>query len=459
MKNIYKWNNQRLDVINKMALLRKGNVPVSVVVLQGHKQNVEFVAKKEAEILGSYFSVMKKMDDMKSGVINFVPCDVENGNLDWLTAVHELIDVDAISIFDWAAFFEKLGLDGAKEEMFADFDNNHKEALSVIENQVITTVLYAHYEHCDDNTITDMDVRQIKGMVLDRMSVVAGEKSKQELRAAKAKSTERQIKGMELEHMAAVAGEKSKQELKAAKQNRLDQMMGDVTPLKESVKKGRGEVQNDKEAMSNEALVGAGDKVPVVSEAGPKKESVEAPTQDPSSKPVVEPAAEPKIEEPETVLESDDETVIPKPKENAPKKPAVLAKETLTEEEEKENAALLEDLRTMYKDTIRFMNDTCNAQYRIIVNSMQDAVDKNVYKQQFTKMYLNVSDDTGSELYRKLYDIDVATQKFHKTVVHQVKHMGCFNCGTNWDEDITFLPHGPHTVRCPHCFADIPFEK
>jgi len=442
MENIYKWNNQKLDVINKMALLRNGNVPVPVVVLKGHKTNVEFVAKKESQILGSYFNVMKKMADFKSGVVNFVPSDIERGNVDWLDCNHEVIDVDALSIFDWNEFFAKLGLDGVSEDMFSDYTPDMKDALASIEDQVVMDVLYDHYERCDDNTITDQDIRIITGMVHDRLQLSSSQNLKSEMRANK------QFKPQDNQERVAKSSEldKAKKEMRRNRQEVLQgTLKGDIAPLKDSVKDSRGKVTNDKENMSNEALIGSGDKVPVVEEK-------DVPHNEPAAEPVIEAAVE-------TLNDGDSDAIIPKPKEQSKPKPNLVAKAELTAEEEAKNAELLEGLRTKYKDAIRYMNETCNAQYRIIVNSMQDAVDKDVYKQQYTKMYLNVSDDTGTELYRKLYDVDIATQQFHKDVVHQVKHIGCFNCGKNWDEDITFLSHGPHTVRCPHCYADYPFEK
>jgi signal recognition particle GTPase len=157
-------------------------------------------------------------------------------------------------------------------------------------------------------------------------------------------------------------------------------------------------------------------------------------------------------------LESD-EDVIPKPKEVKKKKSSFVVKEEVSSEEEKKNNELLQELRILYKSTIQYMTEMCNSQYRIIINKMQEAVDTNVFKQQFTKMYLDLSDDTSSELYKKLYEVDINTQKFHKEIVHQIKHLGCFNCGTEWDEDITFLEKGPHMVRCPKCYNSYPFEK
>jgi len=379
MENIIKVGNKKLDLINKMAILRKGYVPVPIVVLKGHKKNVEAVAKKEKDILKDYFTVLKEGCEVKPGAINFVPCDVEVSNISWLKERYEEIDVDSISMFDWNEFLNKLGLTGASADTFKDFSNKMLENLAQNEDQIITDVLYAHYTYRDNNEITAKDIKKIRQMCQTNVE--------------------------------------SEPNIPAA-------------PNKQENSFVETGADTNKDSINEDA---------------PNLESTNE-TQD--------------VKEPEEPKEVDeDEDIIPKPKEQQQKKPNLIVKEELTEDEERNNKRLLEDLRDLYKTTIIYINETCNSQYRGILNKMQEAVDKNVYKQQFTKMYLDISEDTSSELYRRLYEVDIATQKFHKSVVHQIRHLGCFNCGTNWDEDITFLAKGPHKVHCPKCFNDYPFEK
>ncbi len=383
MENIIKVGNKKLDLINKMAILRKGHVPVPIVVLKGHKKNVEIIAKKEKDILKDYFTVLKEGSEVKPGAINFVPCDVEASNISWLKGRYEEIDVDSISMFDWNEFLNKLGLTGASADMFKDFSNKMLENLAQNEDQIITDALYSHYTYRDHNEITTNDIKNIRRMCQSNTT------SKSDTKAP------------------------------ANQENSF--------------------VETDTDVNITDM----------------NKSSVDEETSNLESTNDVQDVKEP--EEPKETNE--DEDVIPKPKEQQQKKSNLIVKEELTEEEEKNNKRLLEDLRTLYKTTIIYINETCNSQYRGILNKMQEAVDKNIYKQQFTKMYLDISEDTSSELYRRLYEVDIATQKFHKSIVHQIKHLGCFNCGTNWDEDITFLAKGPHSVHCPKCFNNYPFEK
>ena len=387
MENIIKVGNKKLDLINKMAILRKGYVPVPIVVLKGHKKNVEAVAKKEKDILKDYFTVLKEGCEVKPGAINFVPCDVEVSNISWLKERYEEIDVDSISMFNWNEFLNKLGLTGASADTFKDFSDKMLENLAQNEDQIITDVLYAHYTYRDNNEITAKDIKKIRQMC--QTNVASESDTKPDIKAP------------------------------AGQGNSFVETGADVN------------IADTNKSSINENV--------------PNLESTNE-TQD--------------VKEPETPKEADeDEDIIPKPKEQQQKKSNLIVKEELTEEEDTNNKKLLEDLRNLYKTTIIYINETCNSQYRGILNKMQEAVDKNIYKQQFTKMYLDISEDTSSELYRRLYDVDIATQKFHKSVVHQIRHLGCFNCGTNWDEDITFLAKGPHKVHCPKCFNDYPFEK
>lgn len=383
--------NKRLDLINKMALLRNGNLPVPVVVLKGHKDNVESVAKKEAEILGKYFHICKG-GNIRTGVVNFVPCDVDSSDISWLKCKYEVIDVDTIHLFDWNAFFDLLSLDGASIERFSGFTPEMELALAKNMDQVVTDVLYAHYEKRDDNNLTDADIRMIRNMVSTS-------------KKARTSSEKKELESIE------------KMVEQSSSQTAEPEKVEHETPIKEEMSPN----------TENENNMKAAD---IVQETPDEKQ----------------------------VLESD-EDVIPKPKEVKKKKSSFVVKEEVSSEEEKRNNELLQELRILYKSTIQYMTEMCNSQYRIIINKMQEAVDTNVFKQQFTKMYLDLSDDTSSELYRKLYEVDVNTQKFHKEIVHQIKHLGCFNCGTEWDEDITFLEKGPHMVRCPKCYNNYPFEK
>ena len=64
---------------------------------------------------------------------------------------------------------------------------------------------------------------------------------------------------------------------------------------------------------------------------------------------------------------------------------------------------------------------------------------------------MDISNDYTTELYNNLYELDQMVQDFHKSVVRKKLHLGCPNCGSEWDEDLTFLTPGIHEVSCPKC--------
>ncbi len=401
MKEIFKWNDKKLDLINKMALLRNGNVPISIVVLKGNKKSVELVAKKEKEILGSYFNVLKKGVEVKKDMVNFVPCD-EATDISWLTGTYETIDVNTIHCFDWDKFLKRLGLERATKEQFKDFSVDMELKLESTMDKVIADVLYAHYSKRDDNVITEKDIQMIRYFASPEKPIT---KQTNESKTVTKTVTEKKPE--------------------------------------DSIKPKQAEiVQKDEKAVKAE---------PVKEAKEEPKENVKA------EEPIVESKIETDTDSKKQEETADSDMIAPTIKQV--EKPTFVIKEDLTDEEIKKNDEMLSDLRALYKSSIIFMEKTCNSQYRLIINKMQDAIDTNVFKNQFTKMYLEISDDTSTELYQKLYDVDVATKKFQKDVVHQIRHIGCFNCGNEWDEDITFLSKGPHTVRCPKCFSDYPFEK
>lgn len=422
--DIKKTGIPKLDLINKMAYLRNGNVPISVVVLKGHKKNVEFVANKERGILGNYFSILKKGNNIKENVINFVPCDIESSDISWLTKTHEIIDVDSVSVFDWELFFKKLGLESISHNNFNDCTSEVEETLAEIEDTIVTTVLYDHYEKYDHNIATDEDIQKIRFMMGLESSVT--------------------IENVNVDSENTVIENNSKTIIEETVPNASETEKSNFnteTLLKDNIVSKLKSKEQKTISETNTVDVSA----EAISDNTKDIETV--------SKNVAPVNAE--IEE----LKSNDDEIIPQPKISRKKKLALKSKAELTDEEIANNEQLLSEIRDLYKNTLQFMREMHNSQFKNIINMMQDELDNNAFKTQFTSMYLKTSEDTGTELYSRLYDVDVATRKFHKSVIHQIRHIACFNCGTEWDEEITFLKKGLHSVRCPHCFVSYPFEK
>ena len=138
----------------------------------------------------------------------------------------------------------------------------------------------------------------------------------------------------------------------------------------------------------------------------------------------------------------------------------MIVKETITAGENARNIAMLKDIESQYMDARNLIDQMSDSRYRIIGNKLADTMkDKTYGKTQWARQYLDVSDDVRTELYAKLYNLDIQTKEFCKGIVHQVEHMGCPMCGKEWDEDVTFLRPGIHYILCPNCNAERPYEK
>ena len=157
---MFKWNIKKLDLINKMALLRNGNVPIPVVFLTGEKEKVLYVVNKEKEILNNHFYEFTDITSIKANKVNFI---LSNNNhlLEENDIPFEEINVNSIALIDWNKFFKKLELNNISKDMFKDLSSEAKDRLRKNENEIVTKVLYSHYENYDDNEIKDDDIELI----------------------------------------------------------------------------------------------------------------------------------------------------------------------------------------------------------------------------------------------------------------------------------------------------------
>ena len=166
---------------------------------------------------------------------------------------------------------------------------------------------------------------------------------------------------------------------------------------------------------------------------------------------------EPVISEPKEEESDDDTPSVPAPVKV--KKISFQSKEVLTEEDKKQNAELLHKIRSQYEQALQFVTDLHSPQFTLFINLFREALDNNKYTKQWCPMYLEISDDLTTELYAKLYELDQVTAEFNKKLIHQVLHIGCPFCVTEWNEDITFVDKGLHYTRCPNCNSERPFMK
>lgn len=134
-------------------------------------------------------------------------------------------------------------------------------------------------------------------------------------------------------------------------------------------------------------------------------------------------------------------------------------KETLTAEEVAENAELLKTVRTAYEECKAVIEGSCNSLFIPIKNRIKTALETNDFSSQLCLMYLEVSQDTSSPVYKKVYETDKLMEKFNNGVHRQTLKMGCPGCGHQWYEDITFLEKGIHEIHCPKCNISRLIEK
>ena len=127
------------------------------------------------------------------------------------------------------------------------------------------------------------------------------------------------------------------------------------------------------------------------------------------------------------------------------------AKDSLSEEENERNWALLHQLIDKHNQCIKIIDDSYNTSFYPIKSTLQECVNKKVFNRQYCRIYMDISNDYTTELYNNLYELDQMVQDFHKSVVRKKLHLGCPNCGSEWDEDLTFLTPGIHEVSCPKC--------
>lgn len=204
-------------------------------------------------------------------------------------------------------------------------------------------------------------------------------------------------------------------------------------------------------------------------EPEPETEMKEPETTEPET---TEPEATAETTEPEAIEPEVTRSEAPEPAEpetnmarsqmfaGAPEEPPVptkknnvldSAKDSLSEEENERNWALLHQLIDKHNQCIKIIDDSYNTGFYPIKSTLQECVNKKVFNRQYCRIYMDISNDYTTELYNNLYELDQMVQDFHKSVVRKKLHLGCPNCGSEWDEDLTFLTPGIHEVSCPKC--------
>lgn len=432
---------ERLDSLNNMLLLRNGNVPFDVVFLVGSVKDIDKVIQLEEQLVGLY---------VKENVLSEMPgvyfTDFKSAKS--LLSEHKFksINIDVTGFapsFDYETFISDLGFDNLTDEMLDNvLSDELKAEIKLNKDNVVLETLMYHFNHHDDNKfheddfdwfldkqktqkeLMDEDVNkiQVENKKEEHAKPLFEDNSKNTKEVPEKKEHSKPLFERKIPEKKNTSAKEIKNEHKE-KQNVDDNILDDVYESKE--------VEEKKPVHGNGASIFASYR-----NAPVKKQEIKV-----SEEEVEEDA----LLKPEEVVEK--------------KKTSYITKDKLSDEEREMNSMLLEELRKVYTEAIRFIEESCNSQYRIILNKMQDALKNNIYKTQFCTLYLEMSDDRRTPLYHKLYEVDMATINFQKKVVHQIINMGCPFCGHTWDEEITFLESGPHFVKCPNCFSERGFEK
>lgn len=173
----------------------------------------------------------------------------------------------------------------------------------------------------------------------------------------------------------------------------------------------------------------------------------------------VSPPEEEAALEKEKPSKANTEEVLSSPKPQEVQKVKTTFKDHLTEDENKNNRRLLDNLRIKYQTVISVIEDTKDSRFNALKKEIEEALNTDVYKKQWCPLYLDITDDISTPLYARLYQLDQETLSFNKNVIRQGVHLACGLCGHEWDEDVTFKEKGVIYAECPECFAQRPFDK
>ncbi len=359
-----------LYTLNKMIVARKGNIPVKAVLFVGDKADIDFVVKKEGELLNGIR--YKNVDVNKNHIVINIPSGIAKFNYSSFVA---LLRFDDVSVLDT--------LDNAISKALQD-------AIKTNTNAIASKVLFKHFENFDDNILHIEDLSCLDLDVVDNPIL----------------------------------------------------KVNNTKPMAEPTKTNVNEVR-----------------VQASSIAAPKLEDIitETPALEVNNVSISESVSA----ETEAVTTSDNSlSNVPEPEDTAVGQDLPYQiKDELTEEEQAHNKALLDEIRVKYNKTIKYIQELHNGSYQIILNTMKECNERSKYDKQFTLLYMDISDNFKTELYKRLYDLDNYTKSFNEKLIHQVVELGCPYCGSRWKEDITFVPSGQQFIQCPNCSEERPYNK
>ncbi len=405
-----------LYTFNKMYSIRKGNVPIKVICFDGEKKSIDYAIKMQRE------------------------CGIDVKYTNDPTAGIKITIIGNIVPYDFSEFVLKLGFDNFDIKKFNSTisdDLKAKLEIVILKNDIDMTVndiLISHFKQYEDNIYhgeNEFDVVTSGVDIPEEATTAQVNKTSEQRMPLKAR------KSFQNPLAQRIASDKS-----FAPKAKSEDEPKDVEPVA---------IVDVAETQVAEAPVA---EIPEIESIETEPSAPEIPTPEDDVEEVSETVIpEPEVEE-EPVAEE-----VPEPEETEAEQVSTNVKETLSEEEVENNKALLREIRDVYGDCIKFIEDTCNASYRIILNKMKECNSNHRYNTQFCPMYMEVSNNYKTELYKKLYILDQKTKEYNEKVVRQVIELGCWNCSHKWKEDITFIKPGPQYVKCPKCLTERPFEK
>lgn len=483
-----------LFAFNRMAVARKGNVPCNVIMLIGSNKDIDAVLTYEAKFLfDNGVTINEKIvTDIKNANIpqSYFFNDTKNvtfdaGNIYFVKNNSVNVRCNTFDVTGLGgpnndeiikAFAEKLGFDNTNEvikyvtTLCENSRNDAQKAFKIMsdsiassnDNKVIDTILNNHFMNYEDNICHDVnELSPLKELIEYHHNVHNDERKNTGV-------TKQPIpESIKLAHIS----HNDSNNLSESDKKRLDE-------IKESNEQIKSEVSDDSGSKNRPGMPSfianvAAEKNDVAKSDKQKIETksvLESDNQNKNDTTVKHGGAASRLSEfakkrdadvkqkQKDAEEAEATNFAPKPVTKKTEKQGNV-KEKITKAEDEKNKKLLAELTSIYEETMQFIDDTCNSQFRIIRNRMEEALKNKKFRQIYTTMYLDISDDNSTELYKKLYDLDCATAKFYKELTSQVVEMGCAFCGKSWREDITFMEPGPHHIECPHCAAERGFEK
>lgn len=410
-----------LAVFNKAFIRRAGKGLFPYVLLDGNKEAVDYCARKEAILF--YESGVYEKDEVYTDIRNgkrgvylverFNPNEKDiystlskdgsliffnNGNPDHANR-YDVSGCDVVSFKE--AFIPMIGMDcddGVIENVLKTYPNIWNMDIS----EIVNNATLCHYSHADDDTLTERDFEWLSGKPITDEDT-----------------------GDDVSSMKTDSGTPEKETVRVAPEN-----ISSEGP--------KADIQSEKPAEKDETEMGGHS----TAEAEP-----------------MEAVSDQKAETGNDTSRSEnaDNESGNKSSHNVKAKDKGYG---ITPTEDENNHKLRDAMVVEYKE----VNDII-AKEKVpgMFNPVKRVIDESLETLDFSespiKKYIDVSKDFSTDLYKRLYSqTEPLRRKFETDIKRKYKHLTCFNCSFEWDEDVTFAEGEVCTAECPKCKTKVGYE-